>query len=99
MFLILVGNLVRGRSVIYTLLGILSMNYLLFSRFFINKEVSDEINIFSNLPFTVIPYFMMAFQAEKREREELKTDKFYELFLSCISFAAYCILNDNSFPL
>lgn len=36
--LILVGNLVRGRSVIYTLLGILTMNYLLFSRFFINKS-------------------------------------------------------------
>ena len=42
-FLILVGNMVRGRSVIYTLIGILTMNYLVGSRYLFDNTVEDTI--------------------------------------------------------
>lgn len=68
LFLILVGNLLRRRSVLYTLLGILTMNYLIASRYLIDARVEGSNIAKVRIPFATIPYLMMALHAEKRER-------------------------------
>jgi hypothetical protein len=70
---ILIGNMLRRRSVIYTLIGILTMNYLIGSRYLISKKLSDSFLGLSEIPFAVVPYLMMALQAEKVEREKIKS--------------------------
>lgn len=68
LFLILVGNLLRRRSVLYTLLGILTMNYLIASRYLISARVEGSNIAKAGIPFATIPYLMMALHAERRER-------------------------------
>lgn len=41
--LILVGNMLRGRSVIYTLIGILIMNYLIGARYLVFFQTEDTV--------------------------------------------------------
>ena len=62
-FIILVGNMLRGRSVIYTLMGVLVMNYSIASRYFLSTIVNENLQA-----VVTLPYFMMALQAEKTER-------------------------------
>lgn len=68
LFLILVGNLLRRRSVLYTLLGILTMNYLIASRYLISARVEGSNIAKAGIPLATIPYLMMALHAERRER-------------------------------
>jgi hypothetical protein len=64
--LISLGHLFRNRTMLYALVGTLTMNYLVAARC-IKWE-----NLFlssPHLPLTLIPFFMMALDAEKKERK------------------------------
>lgn len=63
LLLIIIGNMLRGRSVIYTLLGILTINYLIASRYLISTRVEGSTIAKAGIPFSTIPYLMMALHA------------------------------------
>lgn len=91
--LILVGNYLRGRSIIYTLVGVLIMNYLVWARYYF--EIKDNYSI----PFFAIPYIMMALDAENKERSTLGGAGYLTLFKTCCAFATFAIISHPTFPL
>jgi hypothetical protein len=64
---VLLGNILRRRSVIYTLMGVLVMNYLVASRYFLSVKINEHLQALATLP-----YFMMALQAEHAERNKVQ---------------------------
>jgi hypothetical protein len=92
--IILLGNMLRKRSVIYTLMGVLTMNYLIGSRYFLSSTLPASL-----LGLATLPYFMMALQAERKERDRINAGTYSNFFMTCISMAGFSLLNDSSFPL
>lgn len=98
--LMVLGNLVRRRSIIYSLLGVLVINYLIAMRHLLHSQLhSPSLITMAKLPLEYIPYFLMALDAEKREREAMQAQTYKSLFKTCAYLAAYSLLNDSQFPL
>lgn len=98
--LIVLGNFLRRRSILYALLGVLVMNYLVAARHIIHDD-PQVVNIAekTNLPLEYLLYFLMAIDAEKRERDSIKAERYATLFKTCAYLAAYSLLNEVQFPL
>ena len=95
-FTMLIVNLVRRKSVIYTLTCILTMNYLLIGKYMLTPEPGS---LHSAAPLFIGPYYMMAFDAEKREHERVKSHVLSSAFRACACLVMVTLLNDATFPL
>lgn len=90
--LILVGNLLRQRTVISTLLAVLFMNYLIASRHYSHIQAY-------RIPIYALPFLVMALDAEKKERRQLGGYGHLRIFKLCMALACFGILRNPSFPL
>ena len=91
--------MVRRRSIIYSLLGVFAVNYLIAMRHFLHRKESSGFIKAAEIPVEVLLYIIMAFDAEKRERDRIKTDQYKSVFKASVYLTVYSLLNDGQFPL
>jgi hypothetical protein len=82
---ILVGNLLRNRTVINTLLAVLFMNYLIGFRHYCQIKGY-------NIAIYAIPFILMSLDAEKKERKHLGGEGHLRIFKLCLALACLGIL-------
>ena len=96
---IVAGNLLKRRSIIYSLLGVFVVNYLIAMRHFLHSKDSSGFIKAAEIPVEAVLYIIMAVDAEKRERDRIKTDQYKSVFKASVYLTVYSLLNDGQFPL
>lgn len=94
--LISIGHLFRNRTILYALVGALTMNYLVAARCI---KWDSALLSSPHLPLTLIPFFMMALDAEKKERKEVDNPLYAAIFRSCLCLGIFSVLYIGSQPL
>lgn len=84
----------------YSLFGVLTINILIALRYVLHdisgsKSYTEQ----ANIPIEYLIYFLMATDAEKRERDSMKAQTYMSLFKTCAFLAAYSLLNDSTFQI
>lgn len=60
----MVGNLLRRRSVLYALMGVLTINYLIAARYYLHADSKEKgYAEMAKLPIEYLLYFLMALDA------------------------------------